>query len=528
MPITIMGAGAAGIGAAINLAKKYPHETILLIDKGKMGEGSSGRNPGREGHGFHYADKETSLAYLRASIKVQRAFPNFIIGRRYNEAGEEIYSPFCHGRYIITRDSTVPREDILANYAEIQKEYARLVAEDPANKVFGEPDQFYRILKPEEYEGLINKDIVDCVVETNECLFNWQEFIKSFRENELKKYPNIQLIEDTEVTSLEKNEAFDGNNARFIIKTRTKDGQEGTIHSDFIVNSTWQQIKYFNEMLGIEMKKAERTNRLKALIKLKLPEELVNANSMFFCMGQHCMISNMGNGYAMGTYAKETNMEMSDGLNISERAQRLIDGGATQEEINDISKKMLEGMAKYIPALSKAEFDGLLFGIIQTLGKLTREELNNPHHAFNCRDDHAVVSEMIGLISNPCMKLFYFLDNGELVTNLLEQQMQAENVITNCIATLKERAEKELFIFNMPEQIKLRSKLERKPLSELAGGNVETIVTQTIAKLKSQQSKMKFLPKKDYSEKSMTKNSEEISRSESSITNDNIVSTWRH
>ncbi len=32
-----------------------------------------------------------------------------------------------------------------------------------------------------------------------------------------------------------------------------------------------------------------RTNRLKCLLIVELPESLINANSMFFCMGQHCM-----------------------------------------------------------------------------------------------------------------------------------------------------------------------------------------------------------------------------------------------
>ena len=86
-----------------------------------------------------------------------------------------------------------------------------------------------------------------------------------------------------------------------------------------------------------------RTNRLKCLLIVELPESLINANSMFFCMGQHCMFSNMGNGYGMMAFAQVTNMEASSDLELSEQTQRLLKNQATYEEKIKIANQMQKG-----------------------------------------------------------------------------------------------------------------------------------------------------------------------------------------
>ena len=103
------------------------------------------------GHGFHYTNIKTALAYLHASIKVQKKYPGFLIGDNLNFS-----APIRHGRYIITKDSNVPKEEILRTYDAIKAEYLRLVIDNTANKVFGPPENFYRILPSSEYENDIN------------------------------------------------------------------------------------------------------------------------------------------------------------------------------------------------------------------------------------------------------------------------------------------------------------------------------------------------------------------------------------
>lgn len=426
--VVVMGGGAAGMATALKLADEGYQ--VTLIEKNTLGSGASGNNPGRMGHGFHYADIPTALSYLRASIKVQRAHAGHLLGQ-----DRPFSDPIRHGRYMITKNSTEPTETILATYEAIKEEYKRLVKEDPENEVFGPPETFFRILDPSEYHDEINADLVEMAVETCEHLFHWPSFLAETRIK-IENHPNITLREHAEVTDIKKHIPLpDNDSKRYAIHYRQNDN-DCIINTNFVVNSTWQNIETFNKKVGIPYTPGQRTNRLKVLLEVKLPENFGNKNSMFFCMGQHCMISMLADGRAMMTYARTTNLETSSDLTISERAERLINGGATEKEINKWAREILEGVSGYIPGIENAEIIGLRFGIVQTRGKLTLEDLQNPTHEFNRRDDHNVRSELVGWISNPCMKLFYFEDNAEIVSEMMNNQLNALAKLQQCFADI--------------------------------------------------------------------------------------------
>ena len=308
--VVVMGAGAAGIGSALRLAKEGYQ--VTLIEKGVLSSGASGSNPGRMGHGFHYADVETAKKYLQASIQVQREYPDYLRGKDL---------PFDnylrHGKYFIMQD-TVDQERVLHTYEAIKEEYQRLVKEDPKNEVFGPLEHFYEFLPLEEEKHIVdqsnpNSFKIAMVARTSEHLFDWQSLIKDLRIK-IAETPNITLYEHTEIRTLERG---DLDEPRFLIRAQDNNGVEKIFKTDYIVNSTWQNIEALNDQLGLPMIPGSRTNRLKALVKVKLPESLRDANSMFFCMGPHCMFTNLGNGYGMMTYANVTNMETSSELKIS-------------------------------------------------------------------------------------------------------------------------------------------------------------------------------------------------------------------
>ena len=440
--VIVIGAGVAGFSAALELAERGYQ--VKLLEQYTLGSGASGRNPGRMGHGFHYANIETAKMYLRASIQVQRKYPNYLVGKNLPED-----NPLRHGRYFIMKNSDYPASVILDTYKEIKKEYQRLIEEDPANEVFGPVKNFYRILKPHEYENDVNMENVEVGVETAEHLFNWKDFSADIKEKILEN-PNIKLYENTEVVKLERG---DIDESRFIIhaKRKAESGEEveETIHTDFIVNSTWQNIEKLNDQLNLTMAPESRTNRLKCLLVVKLPESLHNSNSMFFCMGQHGMYSNLGNGYGMITYAKVTNMGTFHGLDLDERTTLLLNGGTTKEEKDEIAKEkdriakqMLEGITTYIPAMKDAEIVDVKFGIVQTEGKLTLEDLQNPSSSFHKRNYYGVREEQIGFISNPAVKLFYFAQNGKLVADLVDAQWEATLKINQYMKTMIEDGER--------------------------------------------------------------------------------------
>lgn len=432
--VIVIGAGAAGIGATLSLAKRG--YKVKLIEKFTLGSGSSGRNPGRMGHGFHYVDVETALMYLRASIQVQREYPDYLIGGKNLDSNH----PLMHGRYFITKDSDASPEEILKTYAAIQQEYERLVTEDPENEVFGPPDKFFRLLNPHEYEKDVNMERVALGVETAERLFDWQRFAAEIKKRILA-HPNISLYENTQVVGIEHNVL---GKSRFILRTEQTDINRMSLNfkTDYIVNSTWQDIEKLNDQLGLRMIPGSRTNRLKCLLVVKLPDSLKEANSMFFCMGQHGMFSNLGNGYGMITYAKVTNMGTFDGLEVDKETQRLLNGDATVLEKKKVANEMLTGIAEYIPGMIEAEIVDVKYGIVQTEGKLSLEDLKDPHSSFHKRNYHGVREEQIGVVSNPAIKLFYFVQNGELTANFIDAQTEASEQIKRYLRSIAAEAQK--------------------------------------------------------------------------------------
>ena len=422
--IIVIGAGAAGLGAALELAN-HGHK-VFLIEKGKVGCGSSGKNPGRMGHGFHYNHPETAKMYLRESIRVQRKYPNYRLGKDL-PCDQKI----GHGRYFITKNSDNSTETILDTYQKIKDEYIHLIAEDPQNEVFGPPEKFFRILEPTEYEGIVNPDIVEIGIETAEYLFDWPTFAHDLK-TQILAHTNITLAENTEVLRIDRGE-LDQERFSLHIRTNNNKATDTILHTNYLVNSTWQNIEKLNDQIGITMIPGSRTNRLKALLIVKLPESLIQANSMLFCMGQHCMFSNLGNGLGMMTFAQVTNMEASSDLSLSHDANRFLNDGATEEEKYNIGCEIRAGVAKYIPEMAKATIVDVKFGVVQTAGTLTLSDLSNTHNEFHKRDYDSIREEQIGLISNPCIKLFYFVRNGEVVTRLINEAIIASEKIANWI-----------------------------------------------------------------------------------------------
>jgi len=469
--VIVIGAGAGGFSAALELGNRGYQ--VELLEKNMLSSGASGNNPGRMGHGFHYTDIPTAIAYLRASVLVQRTYPGFLVGQ--DQAFE---SPIRHGRYCITKDSNPPKEVILMCYQAIKAEYIRLIEEDPRNEVFGPPETFYRILDAAEYQHTVNMTIIDTVIETSEHLFDWKKFT-AYIKQVIANHPNITLLEHTEVIDISRNPI---GSKRFTIKAQTDTQELLFFDTDYIVNSTWQQICFLNDKIGLRMIPGERTNRLKALIEIKLPESLINANSTFVCMGQYGMFSNLGNGRGMATYAKVTNMEVSSELAISQNAERLIKGNILEEEKAVIAEEMISGLANYIPELAKAELIDVKFGIVQTRGRLSISDLTNPHHPFNKREDHCVKAEQNGVVSNPCMKLFYFPNNGRLVADMIDQHVTATSVAKQCMKLICQQLEDQIKFDDKIKRVVMEN-LDRYELENLTEDNISKIVNSLVKKL---------------------------------------------
>lgn len=434
--IVILGAGVAGSLGALNLADKGIK--VDLVEKKDELMGATSRiNPGRWGLGFHYENQETALAYLHASIEFGKVYPpsKFAIGR--DKPGGYLQ----RGRYFVVKNlpeqgipSLFPKERVLATYEAIKQEYKRLCELDPSNMIFGDPEKIYRILDPSEYKNDVNMDIVDIGIETGECLLDVEFFRKHLIEK-LRNNKNIRIHTNHTATQFD----YDSESDKYVVTCSTAETK--TLHkqvitqiitqkkfkADFVVNATWEFVEQVTQMAGLinGIPKDGRTNRLKVLAEVQLPESLRYMNSMFFCMGPHCMFSNMGDGRALMSYAPNTNVDMSNNVYVPPEIQLFTKEGLTEIEESlkrqilekhQFGQKIIEGVAKYIPEMANAALMDLRFGIVKTTGTV---DIFDPTSPFHFRNYSGVEGITLGWINNAAMKLLYGLNNSHLVYELI-------------------------------------------------------------------------------------------------------------
>ena len=164
----VIGGGVGGCCTALALARTQQFQIYLLEKNGELIRESRNATPGRMGLGFHYADKETALYYLHATLEFTRKY-----GRFRQEVGRsETLHPLRRGRYFILKSSLVPVKEILDTYDALKEEYTNMVSKDPSYEVFGRPEDFYRVLEPWEFEEDVATEEIEMGIETAEELLD--------------------------------------------------------------------------------------------------------------------------------------------------------------------------------------------------------------------------------------------------------------------------------------------------------------------------------------------------------------------
>lgn len=421
--IVIIGAGAGGASTALSLAK-LGYSVVLLEARSEVGiistkeekrnqksVSTSWINPGRAGHGFHYIDLNTGKMLMESTIGIYRKYPALPIGGMYAES-----HPLRKGRYFITKDSIFPKEEILKVYSQLQEHYRWLIQKDPKNQVLGHPDDFFRVLKQNEYEQFVNSEYVKVGIETTERLINPALLAQTLFQ-EVKEEKNITLLMGKRVTQVRY-----GQDKPFIVVLH--DGS--SIDADHVINCAWENMEAIDQTLGLFDASVKCTNRLKVLAVVKLPVELQDQHSMFFCMGAFCMFSNVGDGTGLMTYAPITNIANYSDSKIDEAGKKFLSGSASPEEVKYYGNSIIQGASRWIPAIAKAELITVRFGIVKTYGDV---DIFDPLSKVHSRDYFGVDSKQIGYIDNACMKLMNLIENAKLVETLFARHVKAEEKI---------------------------------------------------------------------------------------------------
>ncbi|MBP6104723.1 MAG: FAD-binding oxidoreductase [Gammaproteobacteria bacterium] len=432
MKVDIIGGGVAGCVTALELAAEG-YDICIREYRPELLTGSSHATPCRLTLGFHYFDQETAFRCLEATIGFVRNYPDFKIIDRLTEA-----THLRKGFYFITKDSLFEPSEVRVFYEKLQGRYAQLVAQDPANEVFGLPQQFIRVLDPSEYPDQVDMDRIAIGFETAECSLDFPRF-RTFLIEQIKAHPNIQVFTHEEVLKIQQADHHDG--FTLMIQEPKKPETFRSVETDLIINATWECIEALNEVSGFPMK-AQRTMRTKVMIEVKLPPSLEQAHSMFFGFGAHASFTNLGpspEGYSRGfiTFEPVTNLEKTTDLTISERSRRLLYEGGTAEEKALFAEQIIGNIGRYyIKGMEDAQCLGVSFGIVKNDGVVDIFSLSSASHQ---RRETGISEQQFGWFSNASMKLLLCRENALQMVGLVKLH---EKALGNIHSIAQQTAEK--------------------------------------------------------------------------------------
>ncbi len=404
--VAIVGGGVAGVGAALALAKTGRYKVTLFEQRGGLLLASSNVTPGRAGHGFHYLDTKTGETYLESTIEVLREFPGCSLGFGYKDTDYR-----RHGIYVIAKDSQSETKQILNSYRSYKDHYEEMVKKDPENKLFGDPKDFYKVRDKNEFSRVINLNKVDTIVDTREELLNWPKVRQRLLDG-VYRHTKIKIVKNAHMSI-----KYSADRLRYVLRNKNNDKE---YHFKHVINATWENIEYLLSQISIPYIPRSRTNRLKAIVTFQLPEVLKTHPSIFFCMGPFCMFSNMGDGTGMITYAPTTNIHSSSDVLVPEKYRDYLDDNCSKEDKTALAKKIISGVAEFLPPIRDVTSLRLGFGIVRTMGSV---DIFDPKSDFHRRRELGVKLPCAGIIVNASMKLMHFLRNGQLVVKYLDRDV---------------------------------------------------------------------------------------------------------
>ncbi|TFH92447.1 FAD-dependent oxidoreductase [Vibrio ouci] len=381
--IAIIGGGIAGATAAVHLAELGLN--VTLIEKGAgLVSGPPICHLHAGGNLYREIDTEQCIELLKQSIETVRLYPNTI-----NHRPTVIAVPYSDGG---------SPEELYERLITIQQCYGELVKLDSANKVLGEPNDYYRFYSKEELEALaaksqpVNPQTIDewmipfakhtdleglkfPIVAVQE--HGWSVFrIAASATLALEKMSNCQLLTNTEVVGVE--EEPNG----WKIEYLASNGERKITEVDYLVNACGYETGAIDDLAN---KPRERLVEFKAAYVTQWdscdelwPEVIFHGprgtpngmaqltpypNGIFQLHGMTKDITLFDDGLVA------TQGQSSQPL-LPNRLIKKIKKGWNDDVIIDRSRRAINHMARFVPAYASAhEYGTPLFGAQQIPGK---------------------------------------------------------------------------------------------------------------------------------------------------------------
>ena len=174
--IGIIGGGVAGATVALSLGELGLD--VTLIEKGPtLVNGPPICHLHAGGNLYREISDQQCLTLLGESIDLLRLYPNAVD-----------YRPTV---VAVPKSDKGEPQDLFARLEKLQDEYQRLIAIDEANKVLGEPEQYFEVFTREQLEALKKHKIVD----KPETLSEWMIPVAHYVDLTQLKFPIIMVQE---------------------------------------------------------------------------------------------------------------------------------------------------------------------------------------------------------------------------------------------------------------------------------------------------------------------------------------------
>jgi len=488
--VTVIGAGFAGIFTALSLCEAG-YEVLLVETNSDILMGSS-RNECYKLHtGVHYiGDYKTARQCLLDSINFAREFAPFILG--------DIDTYLRRGRYYLMSNALFSEGEVRELCEKLKEDYVKAIRKNPANKIFGEPEDFIKYISPEEYpyvsrdinckdgKNNFSKEKVILGIEIGESQIDFEK-LKLYLKNKLQSLDNLTLLTNNEVQSVN----FADKSLYYNLGI--KDHKTGTKHNvltEGVINCAWQNIEKLNKQLGFYQE--AKIIRVKASILVKLPRELQETNTCIFFAEPYCSFTNLGDGTAIVTYEPVTNVgaymagsELKNFESDSDKLQKALSADLNTKSGfgKELSEGMLNGAKEFIPLLATANILDIRVGHVKIIFNDNLESCSttSKKSIIHQRREKGIEEFSLCYLSHSGMTVAYTLRAAKQLVEVMRIHFLLKERLTARLEKIKEELKGELLdddknnFEKMPIDSILYFNIKNLPLSDLQVSQTCTI-----------------------------------------------------
>jgi len=271
--VGILGGGTAGATIAIRLAA-LGLETYLFEKKASLIDGPPMCHLHAGGNLYREIPDEDCVALLKQCIDILRLYPYTM------DVRPTVFA-------VPNRDEGMP-EDLLPRLEILTQAYRELIAQDPNNKVLGDPEDYYQLYSHERLIELSEREQVAVPTTVDEWVipvakyldlnkvkfplivvqeYGWNIFrLAASAQLALKGYDNAHVFTDTRVEQVTAVECSDCTTAHHhVSKWRVDYQQEGkdsgsadkteSIEVDYLINACGFRTGVIDDMVGVDVER---------------------------------------------------------------------------------------------------------------------------------------------------------------------------------------------------------------------------------------------------------------------------------